>query len=68
MATHVLQETAVRYFLEVVKAGSIKDAAAKLNVAPSAVSRQVSALEKDLKVSLFHRHARGLVQTGRRRF
>ena len=33
MATHVLQEPAVRYFLEVVKAGSIKDAAAKLNVA-----------------------------------
>jgi DNA-binding transcriptional LysR family regulator len=29
----------------------------------SAVSRQVSALEKDLKVALFHRHARGLVLT-----
>lgn len=29
----------------------------------SAVSRQVSALEKDLKISLFHRHARGLVLT-----
>jgi DNA-binding transcriptional LysR family regulator len=29
----------------------------------SAVSRQVSALEKDLRVSLFHRHARGLVLT-----
>ena len=29
----------------------------------SAVSRQVSALEKELKVSLFHRHARGLVLT-----
>ena len=29
----------------------------------SAVSRQVSALERDLKVVLFHRHARGLVLT-----
>ena len=29
----------------------------------SAVSRQVSALEKELKISLFHRHARGLVLT-----
>jgi DNA-binding transcriptional LysR family regulator len=29
----------------------------------SAVSRQVSALEKELGVSLFHRHARGLVLT-----
>jgi DNA-binding transcriptional LysR family regulator len=27
------------------------------------VSRQVSALEHDLKVPLFHRHARGLVLT-----
>jgi len=29
----------------------------------SAVSRQVSALERELKVALFHRHARGLVLT-----
>ena len=29
----------------------------------SAVSRQVSALEKELRVALFHRHARGLVLT-----
>jgi len=29
----------------------------------SAVSRQVSALEKDLGIALFHRHARGLVLT-----
>ena len=29
----------------------------------SAVSRQVSALEHDLGVPLFHRHARGLVLT-----
>src|SRR5690606_18247395 len=29
----------------------------------SAVSRQVSSLEADLKVPLFHRHARGLILT-----
>ena len=29
----------------------------------SAVSRQVSALERELSVPLFHRHARGLVLT-----
>ena len=29
----------------------------------SAVSRQVSALEQDLGVPLFHRHARGLILT-----
>ena len=32
-------------------------------VSQSAVSRQVSALEQELAVSLFHRHARGLILT-----
>ena len=34
-----------------------------LNMSQSAVSRQVSALEQDLGVPLFHRHARGLILT-----
>ena len=33
------------------------------NLSQSAISRQVSALEQDLGVQLFHRHARGLVLT-----
>ncbi len=37
--------------------------ATALHMSQSAVSRQVSALERDLKVTLFHRHARGLVLT-----
>ena len=61
MPGHVLQETAVRYFLEVVRTGSVKEAAQKLNVAPSAVSRQVARLEHDLGSLLFERHARGMV-------
>ncbi|MCT9810968.1 LysR family transcriptional regulator [Acidovorax sp. Be4] len=61
MRLHALQETAVRYFLEVVKSGSVKDAALKLNVAPSAVSRQVARLERELDTLLFERHARGMV-------
>jgi DNA-binding transcriptional LysR family regulator len=61
MASHVLQETAVRYFLEVVRAGSVKEAALRLNVAPSAVSRQVARLERDLDTLLFERQARGMV-------
>jgi DNA-binding transcriptional LysR family regulator len=61
MRSQVLQETAVRYFLEVVKTGSIKDAALKLNVAPSAVSRQVARLESELDTLLFERRARGMV-------
>ncbi|WP_245001946.1 LysR substrate-binding domain-containing protein [Cupriavidus pinatubonensis] len=57
----ILQETAVRYFLEVVRTGSVKDAALKLNVAPSAVSRQIAKLESELDTLLFDRRARGLV-------
>ena len=34
-----------------------------MNLSQSAVSRQVSALERDLQTPLFHRHARGLMLT-----
>ncbi|KWR91426.1 LysR substrate-binding domain-containing protein [Cupriavidus sp. IDO] len=60
MSYRILQETAVRYFLEVVRTGSVKDAALKLNVAPSAVSRQIAKLESELDTLLFDRRARGL--------
>jgi DNA-binding transcriptional LysR family regulator len=59
--TRVLQETAVRYFLEVVRNGSITKAAEKLNVASSAVSRQIARLEEELGTPLFDRRARGTV-------
>lgn len=59
--TRVLQETAVRYFLEVVRQGSITKAAEKLNVASSAVSRQIARLEDELDTPLFDRRARGTV-------
>ena len=59
--TRVLQETAVRYFLEVVRCGSITKASEKLNVASSAVSRQIARLEEELGTPLFDRHARGTV-------
>lgn len=59
--TRVLQETAVRYFLEVVRSGSISKAAEKLSVASSAVSRQIARLEEELGTPLFDRHARGTV-------
>jgi DNA-binding transcriptional LysR family regulator len=34
-----------------------------LNLSQSAISRQIQALEQDLKVQLFERHARGLTLT-----
>lgn len=61
MHSRVLQETAVRYFVEVVRTGSVKAAALKLNVAPSAVSRQIARLEHDLDTLLFERRSRGMV-------
>lgn len=61
MLSYRLQETSLRYFLEVVRCGSVSDAAVRLSVSPSAVSRQVAALEELLGVSLFDRRPRGMV-------
>jgi len=56
----VLQEVSLRYFLEVARAGSVTEAAARLEVAPSAVSRQIGRLERELDTLLFERRARGM--------
>lgn len=53
----------VRIFQVAAEAGSFTKAGDELNMSQSAVSRQVSGLEEELKVSLFHRHARGLMLT-----
>ena len=53
----------LRYFDEVVRAGSIRIAAERLHVAPSAVSRQIRNIEEELGMPLFERHARGVVLT-----
>ena len=53
----------LRIFHAVAEAGSFTHAGETLGLSQSAVSRQISALEMDLKVPLFHRHARGLLLT-----
>ena len=53
----------LRIFHAAAQAGSFTHAGENLNMSQSAVSRQVSALEQDLGVALFHRHARGLILT-----
>ncbi len=53
----------LRIFNAAAEAGSFTRAGDTLNMSQSAVSRQVSALEQELGVSLFHRHARGLILT-----
>jgi len=53
----------LRVFHAVAEAGSFTHAGHELGLSQSAVSRQISTLEADLKVPLFHRHARGLILT-----
>ena len=53
----------LRIFHAAAEAGSFTHAAEKLHLSQSAISRQVSALEQDIGVPLFHRHARGLIMT-----
>src|SRR4051812_17139616 len=53
----------LKVFHAAAEAGSFTHAGERLGLSQSAVSRQVSALESDLSVSLFHRHARGLILT-----
>jgi DNA-binding transcriptional LysR family regulator len=53
----------LRIFHAVAEAGSFTHAGEKLNLSQSAISRQISTLEESLGVSLFHRHARGLLLT-----
>jgi DNA-binding transcriptional LysR family regulator len=59
----MIESAAIRYFREVTDCGSIKQAAASLRIAPSAISRQVQAIEEELSVRLFERGARGMVLT-----
>ena len=53
----------LRVFYHVAEAGSFTRAGDLLNLSQSAVSRQIGSLEESLGVSLFHRHARGLLIT-----
>lgn len=53
----------LRIFHAAAEAGSFTHAGENLNMSQSAVSRQVSALEAEVGVPLFHRHARGLILT-----
>lgn len=53
----------VRIFHAVAEAGSFTKASDRLGLSQSAISRQIGALEEDVGVPLFHRHARGLILT-----
>ncbi|KPQ09711.1 MAG: LysR family transcriptional regulator [Saliniramus fredricksonii] len=59
----ILDWDKVRIFFTVAEAGSFTRAGEDLGLSQSAVSRQISALERELHAPLFHRHARGLLLT-----
>tara|TARA_B100000029_G_scaffold422629_1_gene429429 strand:+ start:2443 stop:3345 length:903 start_codon:yes stop_codon:yes gene_type:complete len=53
----------LRVFFEVVECGTFTAAAKRLKLSQPAVSRQISTLEEELGVVLFHRDYKGLVLT-----
>lgn len=56
----MLHSRRLLYINEIARCGSIRKAAARLNVASSAVNRQVLALEEEIGAPLFERLPRGL--------
>ena len=53
----------LKYFVEVARREHISDAALELNIAQSAISRQIAQLEKELNVTLFKRSGRNIILT-----
>jgi DNA-binding transcriptional LysR family regulator len=58
-----MDQTALRYFLEVARSGSLSKASERLFVAISALSRQIAKLEEQMETPLFERRPRGMVLT-----
>lgn len=58
-----MQFSALKYFLETVRLGSIRRASETLHVAPSAISRQIVLLEQKFGTPLLERHATGVRPT-----
>lgn len=50
----------LQYFSRIAESGSFREAATRANVAQSALSRHMRALEEELGVILLERHARGV--------
>ncbi|MBB3440276.1 LysR family transcriptional regulator [Rhizobium sp. BK379] len=56
----MLHSRKLLYINEIARTGSIRKAAARLNVASSAINRQILALEEEMGAPLFERLPRGL--------
>jgi LysR family nitrogen assimilation transcriptional regulator len=53
----------LKYFIEIARTGSITTAASSLGIAQPALSHHIAAIEEELGVVLFERHARGVKLT-----
>jgi DNA-binding transcriptional LysR family regulator len=58
-----MREAHLRDLIAVIETGSIRSAARKLGLAQAAVSKNLTALEKSLRVPLLVRSARGVELT-----
>lgn len=59
----ILEIRQIKYFIAIVDSGSVSRAAQRVHIAQSALSRQVSDLEAELKVQLLIRSRSGVVLT-----
>ena len=60
---HAFHDARTRYLYEAIATGSVRLAAEKLGIVPSAVSRQITLLEQELGMELLERHRSGVVPT-----
>jgi DNA-binding transcriptional LysR family regulator len=59
----MMQPQSLKYFAEIAKSGSVRQASEALFVVPSAISRQIANLEREFGTELFERSPRGMVLT-----
>ncbi len=58
-----IRDSRIVFLFESVQRGTMRAAAEALNVAPSAVTRQIALLEEELAIPLIERHTRGVTPT-----
>lgn len=56
----MIRDTSLLYFYEVARCGSIRQAAERLHVSPSAISRMITKAEHQFQADLFERRAKGM--------
>lgn len=59
----MLRDTALLHFYEVARTGSVRRAAERLHVSPSAISRMITKIEHRFQADLFERRAKGMHMT-----